>query len=217
MNLSEPILRLLFPPKCVLCGRLLGKDEQDLCRVCRTEVPEFSGQKKSIPFLAKWTVLWYYEGVVRQSLLRYKFRGRQSYASAYGRLLAMQLLPEKECIDILTWVPISTRRRCRRGFDQVELLARAVGAELGIPPTAVLRKTRHTPPQSSISGPAQRRANVLGAFQVTGDVAGKRILLLDDIITTGATSSECARVLLTAGAKEVSCAALAARHKPKNQ
>ena len=128
----------------------------------------------------------------------------------------MKLLEEDLAdFDILTWVPVSTLRRFKRGYDQVELLARAVGRELGTEPIRLLRKTRNAPPQSGISGEAARRANVLGAYRVTDSQAirDKRILLLDDVITTGATASECARTLLTAKAKQVNCAAVARRHE----
>ncbi len=157
--------------------------------------------------------MWYYKDTVRSSLLRYKFSGRRSYAPAYGRILAMKLQKEGwDGFDILTWVPIAPLRRLRRGYDQVELLAEAVGNELGITPIKTLRKIRNTPPQSRIGDVSRRRANVLGAYVPVSPetVRGKRILLLDDVITTGATASECARVLLTAGAKEVFCAAMAA-------
>ena len=128
----------------------------------------------------------------------------------------MKLLEEDLAdFDILTWVPVSPLRRFKRGYDQVELLARAVGRELGTEPIRLLRKTRNAPPQSGISGEAARRANVLGAYRVTDSQAirDKRILLLDDVITTGATASECARTLLTAKAKQVNCAAVARRHE----
>ena len=120
-----------------------------------------------------------------------------------------------EGLDVLTWVPVSRLRKVSRGYDQVELLARAVGAELGMEPVRLLKKIRHNRPQSGISDAAQRRANVLGAYQMVPgqDISGKRILLLDDILTTGATAGEAARVLLTAGAKEVHCAAVAAARK----
>lgn len=217
MKLINRILDLLFPPKCILCGRLTAGDETDLCHTCRLETPEHTDKPFSISFVANWLALWYYEGNVRSSLLRYKFSNRRSYASVYGRLLAMKLLPLREEVDILTWIPVSTRRRSHRGYDQVELLAQSVGKELGIPAVPVLKKIKHNPPQSGITGHAQRKANVLGVYRVLPytDISGKRILLLDDIITTGATCSECARTLLTAGAKEVICAAVAAaKHQP---
>jgi len=156
--------------------------------------------------------VWYYEGNVRDSLIRYKFSGRRSYAPAYGRALAMKLQSKSlDDFDILTWVPVAPLRRLKRGYDQVELLAKAVGNELSVTPVKTLRKNRNTPPQSRIQDAASRRANVLGAYRPFQPEAirGKRILLLDDIITTGATASECARVLLTAGAREVHCAAVA--------
>lgn len=213
------ILDLLFPPKCILCGRVLEKSELDLCHKCRIDGPECPVSRTKLPFLDSWVAVWYYEDHARRSLLRYKFRGNRAYAPGYGRLLAMKLQREHpEGFDVLTWVPISRWRRLRRGFDQVEELARYVGRELGMEPVGLLRKIRHNRPQSGITGDAQRRANVLGVYQVTDPrlLEGKRILLLDDIVTTGATAGEAARVLLTAGAKEVHFGAVAAaRHNAK--
>jgi len=211
--IKEALLNLLFPPKCVLCGKLLEKDETDFCGECRVNSPECAKNKLKIPFLDSWVALWYYKGYIRDSLRRYKFRSMRHYAPAYGRMLAMKLLREyPEGFDVLTWVPVSRMRKFTRGFDQVELIARAVGAELDMPLTPSLQKVRNNRPQSSITGQAKRRANVLGVYRVTDPalVAGKRVLLLDDIVTTGATAGECARVLLTAGAKEVHCGCVAA-------
>ena len=219
MMLLQQITELLFPNKCILCRRVLEKQELDLCRTCRTEISDFSKSKRSIPFLESWTALWYYNGSVRKSLLRYKFSGRRNYAVSYGRLLAMKLQREyPDGFDILTWIPISPLRRLRRGYDQVELLAHAVGRELEILPVRTLTKTRNNPPQSGIIGHAERRANVLGVYRAVEpeQFRGKRVLLLDDIITTGATASEAARVLLTAGAKDVICAAVAAAENKPN-
>lgn len=218
MNGLKRLRRLIFPPKCLLCGELLGAQELDLCHQCRIHAPEFPPPKNRHPHLDSWLAMWYYEGNVRRSLLRYKFYGKRNYARGYGRLLAMRLLRERAGqFDVVTWVPISRRRRLRRGYDQVELLAQAVGRELGCTPVRCLHKRRHTPPQSGIHGAAQRRANVLGAYAALEPerFRGKRVLLLDDILTTGATMSECARVLLTAGALEVHAAAIAAAGNDK--
>ena len=209
-------MQLLFPPKCVLCGNVLESGEQDLCKDCRLDAPEYPNRKIKLQFLDSFAAVWYYEGSVRKSLLRYKFYGARSNALSYGRLLAMKLLEEyPDGFDCLTWVPVSPLRKLRRGYDQVEELAKAVGRELDMVPVPLLKKVRHNRPQSGIHGEAERRANVLGAYRVPdpAQAAGKKILLLDDILTTGATAGECARVLVTAGAKEVHCAAVAAARK----
>ena len=156
--------------------------------------------------------MWYYKDNVRRSILRYKFYGARSYAPVYGRLLAMKIQKEDLSFDVLTYVSTGWLRRLKRGYDHAALLAEAVGKELGITPIKTLQKIRQTKPQSRIKSEAARRANVLGAYRVIDPelVKGKRVLLLDDIITTGATVSECAKILLIAGAKEVYCAAVAA-------
>ncbi len=216
MKLYHWLMELLFPPKCVLCGTLLKAGETDLCRTCRTEAPEYPNRKIKLQFLDSFAAVWYYEGNVRRSLLRFKFQNARSYASCYGRMLAMKLLREyPEGFDVLTWVPVSRLRRLRRGYDQVELLAKAVGAELGMTPVPMLKKIRNNRPQSRLDSASARRANVLGAYKLLdgAQAKGKRVLLLDDILTTGATAGECARMLLSAGAKEVHCAAVAAARK----
>lgn len=216
MKLYHWIVNFLFPPKCVLCRKVLENQENDLCRCCRAEVPEYSVSKRKLQFLDSFVAVWYYEDNVRSSLLRYKFHGARSYASSYGRFLGMKLQEEyPEGFDVLTWVPVSRLRRFRRGYDQVELLARSLGRELDMVPICTLKKIRHNRQQSRINDSAVRRANVLGAYRITDPevITGKRVLLLDDIFTTGATVGECARMLRTAGAKEVHCAAVAAARK----
>ena len=219
MTMKDRILEFLFPPKCVLCRKLLTKDETDLCADCREHAPEYPDHKIKLSFLAQWTGLWYYKENVRLSILRFKFNGRRSYAESFGRLLAMKLQKDGwDDTDVLTWIPISRQRKFRRGYDQVELFARVLAKELGLELVPTLKKIRHTKPQSTMGDAAHRRANILGAYTVLdpGLVRDKRVLLLDDIITTGATASECARVLLTAGAKEVKLATLAvASHDKK--
>lgn len=219
--MMDKLLNLLFPPKCVLCKTILSPQETDLCHHCREHAPFFNKGKIKFSFVAGWTAVWYYKDDVRQSLLRYKFARYRSYVPCYGQLLAMKLQTARfEDFDILTWVPVSRLRRMKRGFDQVELLAKETARQLGIEAVPCLKKIRHTPPQSGLKSAAQRRANVLGAYTVLSPetVRDKRVLLLDDIITTGATVSECARMLTLAGAREVRCAAMAvAPHEHKSK
>ena len=213
------LLGLLFPPKCVLCGKLLTKEQTDLCPTCRLEAPVWQKRGQKLRFIADHTAVWYYEGHVRSSILRYKFRRTSCYCHCYGRMLAMRVLQElPEDIGLVTWVPISTRRLRKRGYDQSRLLAQAVAQELQLPLEHCLVKKKHNQTQSEIRTPEARRANVLGAYEVCSQIplAGKKILLVDDVITTGATAGECARMLLMSGAKEVYCAAVAAGRNHKH-
>jgi len=218
--MKKRILHIFFPPKCVLCKKILSKEETDLCRACRENQPEYGAHKIKLSFLAQWTGLWYYKENVRASILRYKFSGKRSYAAAYGRLLAMKLMKEGwDDTDVLTWIPISRQRKRKRGYDQTELFAKFTAEELGLEPIPTLRKIRNTKPQSIMGDAAHRRANILGAYAVIDPdfVKDKRVLLLDDIVTTGATASEAARMLLTAGAKEVKLATLAVASHDKQR
>lgn len=212
IRLFHRLLDLIYPPKCVFCGKLLQENETDICRKCRVILPEFSQKTKNGEFFKKCWSVYEYDTEVRESVLRYKFSGMQQYSEAYGKLIAMMLLREKVSFDVLTWVPISEKRRRKRGYDQGHLLAQAVAKELGVSCVRTLRKITDNQAQSSIGGPAARRANVMGAYRPVSPehFRSKRVLLIDDVITTGATLSECSRVLLTAGAERVECATLAA-------
>ena len=206
------ILRLFFPPKCVFCKKLLDKGETDVCHHCRGNLPETKNSHLRFSFVAGWTAVWYYKDTVRDSIHRFKFNRYRHYAATYGQALALKLEEDAQLqFDVLTYAPVAILRKIRRGYDQVELICNVVGENLGVTPVKTLRKIRNTPPQSGIKDVARRRANVLGAYRCSDRefIKGKRVLLLDDVVTTGATASECARVLITAGAKEVYCAFVA--------
>lgn len=212
----DQILRFLFPPKCILCQKLLTNRQTDLCHHCRTNGPIFTKLKIKPTFVARWTGVWYYKDTARSSILRFKFGNKRHYAPAYARMLAVKLQTEgMDNFDVLTWIPVGPLRRIKRGYDQVALLAKALGKELNVVPVRTLKKIRNTPPQSGIPDASRRRANVLGAYRCVNipQWTGKRVLLLDDVLTTGATASECAKVLLTAGASEVTLAVLAVTNR----
>ncbi len=201
---------LFFIPKCVFCQRIL--DSGCICEECERSLPRMNGSFRGVEFAEKCVAALRYEGKVKESLIRYKFMGRQSYSAEYAALINDALtkyLPSGW--DEITFVPISLFRRFKRRYDQAELLALELSRLCGKRAVRYLVKRRHTPKQSQIRGAAARRANVTGAYRAVrkGELRGKRILLVDDIITTGATASECARTLLMAGAERVYCAALA--------
>lgn len=208
-------LDLLFPPKCVFCQTLLEKEEEGLCARCEKELPWLSGgpAETAGEFFSLCVSPLRYQGRVRESVHRYKFGGAVSYAATYGRLLA-DCVEERLAgrFDLVSWVPLSRKRLRQRGYDQARLLAEELARRLDLRAEPLLEKVRHTEAQSGLSSDSGvRRANVLGAYRALspGLLAGKRVLLVDDVATTGATLSECARVLRTAGAADVLCCTLA--------
>lgn len=212
-RLVEYFLRLLYPPKCIFCRRVLRDAETDICHRCRAEIPAFDAPDRMGEFFSCCISAYFYQDAVRESLLRYKFSGMAQYADGYGRALAMTLSRKGQAApQLVTWVPVSKQRKRARGYDQAQLLAQAVARELGCPVAETLRKTMDNPPQSSLKDAAHRRGNVIGVYECVdaAAVADKQILLIDDIITTGATLSECSRVLKSAGARGIVCATMAA-------
>jgi ComF family protein len=142
-----------------------------------------------------------YEGVLRKLIHLYKYGKVKTLARPLSGLLA-QALPRDEAFDAAVPVPLYWRRRLQRGFNQAELLARGLSRRTGIPVVRALGRLRPTPAQAGLSNSA-RRQNVSQAFRARG-VQGKRILLIDDVMTTGATAASCAAALKQAGARRVS-------------
>ena len=212
MKVVTFLLDLLYPPRCAFCHDFIETSGDGLCAHCRTGLPfAQNGGRQHFPFIPACVSPLNYEGNVRESLLRYKFGGATGYAKVYGRLVAGTVRAELAGeYDLVTWVPLSRRRLRERGYDQARLLAKATAKELGLPLTPTLHKQRNTQPQSRTGDAAKRRANITGAYRMKrgADVTGKRVLLIDDVVTTGATLSECARVLGKAGAEQVVCALL---------
>ena len=211
------ILDLLYPPKCTFCRELREDLVQGICLKCKKDLPytKNGGSLKGNFFTACVSPL-YYEDDVREAMLRYKFYGLTSYSSSFGVLIAScadEYIDRQ--VDIISWVPLSRRRLRHRGYDQAQLIAEQVAVRLGLPCRPLLRKVRHTKKQSKTGSADKRKANVSGAYAVIDgqDVSGKTILLIDDIVTTGATFSECARTLGMAGAERVYCAAVARKRK----
>ncbi len=209
------LLDWVYPRRCVFCHRFLERGENDICPECEKNLPHAGsrGERHGHFFQICLSPL-IYEEQVRESILRYKFGNCPGYAAAYGEVLA-PLIREKldGQYDILSWVPLSRRRLRQRGYDQAQLLAEAAARHLGQGVVRTLEKKRHVPRQSQAGSPEKRRANIAGAYRVPHPerVAGKRILIIDDVVTSAATLSECARTLRAAGAKEVLCATLACR------
>lgn len=207
----EELLRLVYPPKCVFCGTLLEREEQDACKACLAELPwtdESSAVRTGRAF-SRCVSPFFLTGKVHQALVDYKYHQRESYGVCFGRWMgACARRCRSDPFDLVTWVPVSRRRLWERGFDQCRLLAVQVAKVYGMRPVRTLKKWKDVPSlASSEASPAMRRKLVAGVYRVISPetVAGKRILLVDDIITTGSTLEEAAGTLRAAGAAEVCC------------
>ena len=170
-------------------------------------------QEQPPPFaVARAATLYEAEGTIRQAILLFKYGGRLSLGRHLGRLMvevADRLLDPRE-FDLLIPVPLHPKREQERGFNQATLLAKEVGRGCGLPVgRRLLRRVLATDTQRGAR--KEREANVKGAFRVARpeEVEDRRLLLIDDVFTTGATVSECAKALMAAGAAKVGVYTLA--------
>ena len=161
MRALDWLLDLLYPPKCVICRRLLARGEQDICPDCFESLPNFEGEKPQVGGAEGLSVTLFYEGAVRESFLRFKFSGRDFYADVYGNWMAGRIRDELgRGFDGVCWVPVSKKRRKSRGYDQSELLAKRVAKDLSLPTCAALRSTPSgTRSRSSKTRPFGRRTH----------------------------------------------------------
>ena len=207
------ILDLLFPRKCIFCQRILPLNEQNVCMSCAMELPVYHGEDKPIAGANRCVSVLRYEAAVKESIQRYKFDAREFYCLYYGELLAASFSAKYDGhVDLVSWVPISKQRLAKRGFNQSQRLVLEMVKHCKVPAVNTLVKTVNNPAQSRMHSAEQRRKNVSGVYRAVNVEAwsGKNILLVDDVVTTGSTLSECCRVLKSAGAASVSCLALAA-------
>ncbi len=205
------LLDLLFPRKCVFCQKLLAKDDGDICADCYRNLPEPHDPVRHGAYFDLCVSPCVYRDAVREAIHRFKFSGRECYAATFAPLMAAAIAQQEiGSIDFVTWAPVSRRRKRSRGYDQAQCLALEVGKLLDLPCRQALWKHRDNAAQSSLDA-AARQANVFGVYRAKHleQLAEQNILLIDDVITTGATLSECSRVLRLEGAKRIVCATFA--------
>ena len=230
--LFDPFLSLLYPPRCLVC-RTLG--ESGLCAACLDGIAPVAAPTCPTcghplaaegicgncsvrrPAFIRARSLGAYDGVLRAAIHQFKYRDRPQLAGPLGTRLAAFARAEAAALndlrfDALLPVPMHAARRRTRGYNQSERLARVLATELGLPlfPDALVR-TRSTRPQVGLTAEA-RLTNLSGAFDVRRPeaVAGKTLLLIDDVVTTGSSLYECTLALKAHGAKAVYALTLAA-------
>ncbi len=183
-------------PSCCICGLPFVSEHARICGDCLKTKPVFS----------KVIAYGLYEGVLKEAISQFKFHGLRRLSQPLGSLLSGLEIPEA---DAIAPVPLTARGLRQRGFNQSLLVARALSKKTGIPLYLdSLLKIKETPPQVGLSA-AERRSNLTGAFTAKGELKNISILLIDDVVTTGATVTACSKALLKAGAKEITVLAIA--------
>ena len=219
-ELAGGVVRLLYPPHCYLCG--LPLEEGYLCPSCHGELPRLAppwcarcGGPLEDPegdlclgcanrpwFFDRARSFGLYQGGLAELVQGLKYRGERALARELARYLLEAGEDLLQLSEALTFVPLTPAKRRERGFNQAELLARELGRLTGLPTVSTLEKVRETVDQTGL-GPKERWTNVRGAFAPLGPARSERILLVDDVYTTGATAEECSRALRESGYGEI--------------
>ena len=225
MKLLRELIGLFFPRTCCICGELLVGDEHDICSSCLLNLPEaYNAQGEEnfvekrlmgrIPVVSVTALLVFKKNNSTQTLLhQIKYRGNEHLALIMGRQLGLRLAESGrfDDVDLMIPIPLHPRKERKRGYNQSLLICQGI-AQTFPRPIAVdnLHRTRHTDSQTH-KNRQQRLDNMHGVFTVTQpeQLKGKHLLLVDDVITTGATTEACCLPLLTIEGVRISVAALA--------
>ncbi len=211
MNLLETVLDFIFPPVCGFCGKI---GEGNLCKECKENtihsisyLNQLDFYQGKDTFIDEHFYLFSYTKTIREKILQYKFEDKAYLANTIYEFFMNneKLYGFLKKYDIMIPIPISSSRKRERGYNQSEILARKISKMAGIPiEMQVLKKEKHNQPQSSLKK-VQRRENVKNVYKVQNElkIQDKKILLLDDIYTTGSTANECARILKIANCQMV--------------
>lgn len=224
---------LLLPPACLLCGQLLpaGHDAQSFCQNCRATMHPLSPAHcsccaqpfpnvtsshlcgtclKRPPAFSTVHAAALYQGSIKEAIQRLKYRNQLTLAKPLGQRLGNIIAAAKH--DFLPHrivpVPLHSDRLRQRGYNQALEVARPLARQLGVPlDTTLLQRIRKTPQQQGLSA-SERRSNLRNAFALTSRAPSFKILLIDDVMTTGETVRECCRTLLRGGVDEVQVAVI---------
>ncbi|MBQ7294868.1 MAG: ComF family protein [Clostridia bacterium] len=226
MKYQSRFSRIFFPEKCDRCGQIIPivhnfcpHCEENItaigeafCEKCGYENGSCFCESEFNPTLPHITAVYMYTGDIRERIHAMKFRGRLSFVGDFAAAMAQRVRQVYADVqfDGVCFAPMTKTAEKERGYNQSRLLAKALAYELSLPLNDCLAKTKATQKQHKLTG-QERKENLKGSFSVRtpAEVEGKVLLLCDDIKTTGATLSECANELLSAGAKDVYCICIA--------
>lgn len=203
---KRKIASVFFPERCPYCSELVLPCEI-ACDECIQDMPKEIFHKQIGGIFSVASALPY-KDQYKDAILRLKFGKRKQFSYQLAKYMYLKFFGEVifEDYDLISSVPLHKDNLKERGFNQSELLARDLSRFINVSYTELLNKSRKNKPQHSLTGD-KREKNVKGVYRCIDKslVEGKRILLVDDIITTGFTLTECASILEKAGAKEIMC------------
>lgn len=209
MNLLSSIISAIFPPKCIVCDSILSNDRSSICSACNSAInwltSDFFNSVLLRPHFDRGISLAAYDGAWANVIHGLKYNRRTDLAKPLAKMMAEKISYQ---YDMITFVPLHKKRLIKRGYNQSALLAKHVAKLSGIECAfEILKRVKEIQPQVGLEQKA-RLENVKGAFAYSDNVEGD-ILLIDDVMTTGATMNECAKVLKIAGAKRIDVLTLA--------
>lgn len=213
MKIIDEILEIIFPTTCTICGK---PDKNALCKECEKKLEPKLVYKitkhKNKNFETHIYIVEYKEEF-RNEILNYKFHDKPYMYKAFAKITikSQKIYEILKTYDIITEVPIHKKRKNKRGYDQSQLIAKEIAKNVeNLQYKKLLEKTKNIVPQSTLNKKA-RKQNIKNAYKTLTNekILGKRIILFDDIYTTGSTADECAKELKKAGAKEVLVLSLA--------
>mgnify|MGYP001816353514 FL=1 len=199
----------VMPLRCVFCGIRTEPPEQYICAGCDGDLPKINSPPPPVSSPLEYDLApLAYEFPVDAAIKALKFKRRLFYAPALAEILCRECQHLPDDVDAVLPVPLHWRRRWLRGFNQADEIAAPVAQQLGVPLARGVRRVRATPFQSGLSA-RERARNLRGAFAMQQTFAAEHVLIVDDVITTGATVRQLARTLRRAGVGRVSALAVA--------
>lgn len=190
------ILNIIYPieERCMVC------DEEGfigICPSCKSRINKAKNEGSILSY-------GFYGGILKSLILKFKYESNYNVGYLLANFL-IEIIKESEIdIDIICYIPMIRKDERKRGFNQCKLIANEIGYNLNIPVSNCIKKVKHTKEQKKLTK-EERIKNLIGAFEVTSneDIKNKRVLLIDDVMTTGATIDECTKILKKSGVKEI--------------
>lgn len=196
LKIYNEVLGVIYPPeeKCIICREegFIG-----LCPHCKSSINRATVEKDNLSY-------GFYGGVIKTLILKFKYESNFTAGYLLSNFLIEMIEEEKINADVICYVPMTKKAEKKRGFNQCKLMARNIGYHTNIPVSNCIKKIKNTKEQKTLTK-EERIINLKGAFKISSinEIKNKNIILIDDVMTTGATISECKYILKKSGAKQI--------------